>query len=263
VPTTQSRMFQRRRTAAQWAAENPVLGEGEFGFAKDTGILKIGDGVTAFNTLVGINVIAELAAFEPAEVDLVTVAETTTLTLLDTVARNAMKHVAGQYYFSHYTSVSAQILADGVMVLCPTWLSKGTIDRIGVDVSTAAAASVIRLGIYTDNAGLPNALIAEATTTADSTTTGIKDLTISAVIPTNGRYWMAGVAQGSAAVAINAVGNIGNNPVPLPLGTTAVGGTTSLFSRTRASTAGALPANATGLNANPQGTRFRWHFRYA
>ena len=41
----------RHDTAANWAAENPVLAEGEPGFETDTGKLKMGDGATAWNSL--------------------------------------------------------------------------------------------------------------------------------------------------------------------------------------------------------------------
>lgn len=41
----------RRNTAAQAAADNPVLAAGEPGVETDTGKIKIGDGVTAWNTL--------------------------------------------------------------------------------------------------------------------------------------------------------------------------------------------------------------------
>lgn len=41
----------RRGTAAQWAAANPVLADGEPGLATDTGEYKIGDGVTAWTGL--------------------------------------------------------------------------------------------------------------------------------------------------------------------------------------------------------------------
>lgn len=41
-----TRMLQRRGTAAEWAAENPILGDGEPGIERDTGIVKFGDGVT-------------------------------------------------------------------------------------------------------------------------------------------------------------------------------------------------------------------------
>lgn len=45
----------RRDTDTNWTANNPVLGEGEPGFVTDTGVLKIGDGVTDWNTLAGIS----------------------------------------------------------------------------------------------------------------------------------------------------------------------------------------------------------------
>lgn len=41
----------RRGTAAEWSATNPVLAEGEFAIELDTDSFKIGDGVTAWNSL--------------------------------------------------------------------------------------------------------------------------------------------------------------------------------------------------------------------
>jgi hypothetical protein len=41
----------RRDSASSWIAVNPVLAEGEFGYETDTGNFKIGDGVTAWNSL--------------------------------------------------------------------------------------------------------------------------------------------------------------------------------------------------------------------
>lgn len=46
------RMQQRRDTAANWLATNPVLASGEVGFETDTGNVKIGDGVSAWLTLI-------------------------------------------------------------------------------------------------------------------------------------------------------------------------------------------------------------------
>lgn len=43
-----TRMQQRRGTAAQWTAANPILSAGEIGFESDTGQFKIGDGTTAW-----------------------------------------------------------------------------------------------------------------------------------------------------------------------------------------------------------------------
>lgn len=41
----------RRGTAAQWSAANPVLFNGELVVETDTRYFKIGDGVTAYNSL--------------------------------------------------------------------------------------------------------------------------------------------------------------------------------------------------------------------
>ena len=50
-----TKMLQRRGTAAEWSSVNPILSEGELGFELDTGILKIGDGVTHWNDLANFN----------------------------------------------------------------------------------------------------------------------------------------------------------------------------------------------------------------
>ena len=45
------RMFQRRGTKTQWETANPVLAVGEIGFSYNENVVKIGDGVTAWNSL--------------------------------------------------------------------------------------------------------------------------------------------------------------------------------------------------------------------
>jgi len=42
---------QRRALASEWTSTNPVLADGEFAFETDTRKMKIGDGVTAWNSL--------------------------------------------------------------------------------------------------------------------------------------------------------------------------------------------------------------------
>lgn len=51
-----TRMLQRRGTAAEWAAANPILGDGEIGYSTDAKVIKVGDGVTAWVSLVSISV---------------------------------------------------------------------------------------------------------------------------------------------------------------------------------------------------------------
>jgi trimeric autotransporter adhesin len=46
-----TRMQQRRGTAAQWTAANPVLAAGEIGFETDSGKFKMGDGVNTWSSL--------------------------------------------------------------------------------------------------------------------------------------------------------------------------------------------------------------------
>lgn len=41
----------RRGTASQWSSSNPTLAQGEPGYETDTGLMKYGDGTTAWNSL--------------------------------------------------------------------------------------------------------------------------------------------------------------------------------------------------------------------
>ena len=47
-----AKRFQYRRDpAANWTTTNPILGDGEPGYESDTGFMKIGDGLLAWNAL--------------------------------------------------------------------------------------------------------------------------------------------------------------------------------------------------------------------
>lgn len=58
-----TRMLQRRGTSLEWSTLNPILSDGELGYERDTKILKIGDGVTSWILLDGIQADFE-SAFE-------------------------------------------------------------------------------------------------------------------------------------------------------------------------------------------------------
>jgi hypothetical protein len=67
-----TRMQQRRGTAAQWTAANPVLAAGEIGFETDTSKFKMGNGSSAWSALTYFANAAELAAIidsAPATLD--------------------------------------------------------------------------------------------------------------------------------------------------------------------------------------------------
>src|SRR5210317_232010 len=49
--TVFAKIQMRRGTAAEWAAANPILAEGEFAFEIDTGITKVGDGASDYVSL--------------------------------------------------------------------------------------------------------------------------------------------------------------------------------------------------------------------
>jgi hypothetical protein len=50
--TTNAKILIRRDVGANWVSSNPILLDGEMGYEKDTGKMKIGDGVTRWNDLV-------------------------------------------------------------------------------------------------------------------------------------------------------------------------------------------------------------------
>ena len=57
-----TRMQQRRGTAAQWTAANPILAAGEIGFETDTSKFKMGNGSSTWSALQYFANAAELAA---------------------------------------------------------------------------------------------------------------------------------------------------------------------------------------------------------
>lgn len=60
------KMQQRRDTAANWSSNNPTLSAGELGWESDTGKLKVGDGATAYNSLVSALATVQTASYTPA-----------------------------------------------------------------------------------------------------------------------------------------------------------------------------------------------------
>jgi hypothetical protein len=65
-----TRMQQRRGTAAQWSAANPILAAGEIGFETDTSKFKMGNGSSAWSALTYFANAAELAAIIDGAPDL-------------------------------------------------------------------------------------------------------------------------------------------------------------------------------------------------
>jgi hypothetical protein len=107
--------------------------------------------------------------------------------------------LSGQYLTLNANSLGTQTPGiNALQATTPLWLPAGvTLTRIGCKINTAGSAgAVVRLGIYRADAPglLPGTLILDAGT-VDSTTTGVKEIVISTVIPTTGWYWLATVSQ--------------------------------------------------------------------
>ena len=104
----------------------------------------------------------------------------------------------GRYYTGPSGNRTTVALADGVGCATPLWVGQtASWDRIGVNVTTAVAASVVRLGIYGDTGrGSPGVLTLDAGT-IDSTSTGAKELTIALTLAP-GLHWLVTASQGGA-----------------------------------------------------------------
>lgn len=48
----------KRGTISEWISNNPILAQGEFGFESDSGKLKIGDGITGWNSLAYVSAVS-------------------------------------------------------------------------------------------------------------------------------------------------------------------------------------------------------------
>ena len=64
-----TRMQQRRGTAAEWTAANPILAAGEFGYETDTGKFKIGDGTNTWSNIEAFSDASALLGAAPDTLD--------------------------------------------------------------------------------------------------------------------------------------------------------------------------------------------------
>lgn len=106
---------------------------------------------------------------------------------------------SNRYYSEPHTTVAAVALTADLLyhstVIVP---ERVTITRIGCEVTTEAASTSIRLGIYKMSGGIPTELVLDAGT-IDSSTAGEKEITISQTLDA-GVYSFACVSDGTPTI---------------------------------------------------------------
>lgn len=135
-----TRMQQRRGTAAEWTAADPVLAAGEFGYETDTGKFKIGDGINVWSSLTHFSDAAALLGAAPASLD--TLAELAAAVNDDpdfytTVAANATAIAANAADIVTANAAIAQNTAD---MIAGDQTLEGQITAIATSTTDAIAA---------------------------------------------------------------------------------------------------------------------------
>ncbi len=99
----------RRGTAAQWSAANPILAQAEMGIETDTDQFKLGDGVTAWNSLSYGGIAGPPAAIDDAIVDGVTNRAPSQNAVFDALALKApTSHVGARGVSQHDVATSSE-----------------------------------------------------------------------------------------------------------------------------------------------------------
>jgi len=167
-------------------------------------------------------------------------------------ARAPIKPGTGEYTAMPASSYSATARPPADQLwLTPIYLRAGTLNRIGINVTTAGGAgAVARMGVYADSDGAPGALLLDTTVTA--TATAYTEATISLAVG-DGAYWLGLVIQGSPSPA--PIVTCANTYPSFQIATTTAAwcftGVTAI-ARARSSVTGALPDPAGTSGATGQ-----------
>jgi hypothetical protein len=114
-----------------------------------------------------------------------------------------------------YGNRSTFVPSEGQLVLSPLMApATTTIDRIGIEVTSAGTASVsiCRIGIWADSGGAPGTLLLDAGTVATDST-GLKEITISQALTLGTLYWLGVAPQGAAGTRPTITGSLYNGPL--------------------------------------------------
>lgn len=173
--TTFIRRTERSDSASNWAAINPTLAVGEWGYETGTGRFKIGDGTSAWITL-------PYADKNPG----------------GTVVRGVPgdRFMAYQGPSGNLTTTAGREYA--IPFILPTARS---VSAVSVWVSTASAGSSVRVGWRADAQGWPGALQSELGTIA-TTSTGQQSLTVSLAPTPETLWWLSVAVQGGTPALV-------------------------------------------------------------
>lgn len=162
-------------------------------------------------------------------------------------------------------AISSASAPEARLLFTPYWAPRPiSITAIAIQILTTAGStgSVVRIGAYNDDDGIPGSLLFDAGT-VDSTTTGTKEILTNQTLPA-GRFWLAAAVQGGATTVATLGGINTNGPWNrnAMIATSAGYMDTVYFSVFRSSVTGALPDPAfTARGASVGGTNVGFAFR--
>ncbi|MDX5412762.1 MAG: hypothetical protein LPK02_06920 [Rhodobacterales bacterium] len=141
-------------------------------------------------------------------------------TISNFVSPNAGGFIVGQYYDNsfHGTASGTSSPGAGNIHLAPFYTSQPiTVDRIGINITSAAAGTVAQLAIYEANneTNWPETLVWEGSGTLPAAANGFQEYTTSFTFDAGRQYWLglrvAGGNSGFRGVALASCVNLGLN----------------------------------------------------
>lgn len=128
--------------------------------------------------------------------------------------RVPLPRIPGQYVMNALSNATAAPAQSEVRVAWVFLDDPLTIDRIAVEVTASAVSSFVRPVIYaSDSSGRPSTVLVDGGQ-IDASTNGIKEATVSAVIP-RGITWWGSISQGGTPTV--RVANVAPGPLAMDL----------------------------------------------
>ena len=168
-----TRMQQRRGTAAQWTAANPILAAGEIGFETDTSKFKMGNGSSAWSALTYFANAAELAAIIDGAPDLLNTLNELALAIGDdpafitTITASLSEHSNDTTGVHGINNTALLALSADVTTEIGTAITAHNTDTLGVHGIADTSLLATTGDVNTATTGAASALSAHASDTTD------------------------------------------------------------------------------------------------